>query len=145
MADPTSPTLISPLNEAKVIGNVLEFHFNVPTDTDNDKLVFMVEMDTNSVINTESANYKKWESRLSTDNKVQGTWTVKNGSTWETLPTGGVGSAYYSFEAKTIIVKQQVSSYPNTNTIWYFRVKCSDAALLNPVYNQVIAAQTIYG
>jgi len=142
MASPSAPTLLTPTNSAKVIGNILIFTFTVPTDTDNDKLVFKVEFDTNSVINPLSPNYKYNESRLSADQKVHGKWEAKNDSNvWVTLPTGGIDSTFYGNDARLTLRKQDCNGYPNSSEVWYWQMLCSDNMGQNPVFNQCIFAQ----
>ena len=104
MANPTTPTLLTPSDESTVIGNVLVFTFTAPSDTDNDKLVFRVELDTVDPISSSNPNYKVYESRLSEDAKEHGTWEVDNGSgTYIAIPTGGMASTYYGIRALEIL------------------------------------------
>lgn len=146
MADPTSPSLLTPADEASVIGNVLVFTFTAPSDTDNDKLVYRVEMDTNDPINSGSGNYKLYESRLTVDQSSHGKWEVDNGTgTYIEIPTGGMASTYYGNTVRVTIRKQEVSSYPDIKTIWYWRIGASDAIVHPPVFNQVIFGQCRFG
>ena len=146
MADPNAPTLSTPLDAAGIEGNVLVFVFTVPSDSDNDILVFQLEIDTNNPINTGSANYLQHESRLATDLQTNGKWEVKNaGGTYIALPTGGVDSTYYGRDAKVTIRLQDTSDYPNIDTTWYWRIGAGDGMSTSPVYNQAVYAQVIYG
>jgi len=146
MADPTSPTLLTPADSASIIGNVLVFTFTTPSDSDNDKLVYRVEMDTNAVINSGSANYKLYESRLTVNQSTHGKWEVDNGSgTYIEIPTGGMASTYYGNTARITVRKQEVSSYPDVNTTWYWRIGASDGMLDAPVFNQVCFGQCRFG
>ena len=144
MANPNPPVLLTPANSSKVIGNVLIFTFTIPTDSDNDKLVFRVEMDTNNPIDSGSLDYKKYESRLIA-NENQGRWEIKDGSNYIPMPSGGVSSTYYGNEAKVYIRQQEVYSYPSLNGTWYWRVSASDNIGLHPLFNQAIFAQVIFG
>jgi len=139
MADPNAPTLQTPVNNIDVIGNVIEAVFTVPSDSDNDKLVFSIEFDTNNPINSGSANYKQNESRLG-EFASNGVWEVDNGSgTFIPLPTGGIGSTYYGRDAKVILRKQDVTDYPDIDGTWYWRISAGDAfSGSTPVYNQVV-------
>ena len=146
MANPTNPILLTPADESTIYGNVLVFTFTTPSDSDNEKLVFRVELDTNNPINSGSPNYKVYESRLSQDAKIHGTWEVDNGiGTFIAIPTGGMPSTYYGNTARVKIRKQNVVSYPNLNSIWYWRIGASDAMIHPPVFNQVIFAQCRFG
>ena len=136
MADPNAPTLSTPIDGAGIEGNVLVFVFVVPTDSDNDKLVFHLEMDTNNPINTGSANYVSHESRLAADLQTNGKWEVKNaGGTYIALPTGGVDSTFYGRDAKVTIRYQDTTDYPWTDTTWYWRMSAGDGIATSPVYN----------
>jgi len=146
MANPTNPSLLTPVDTAIVVGNVLVFTFTAPSDTDNQKLVFRLELDTNNPIDSEGVNYKAFESRLSSNAKIHGTWEVDNGSgTFIAIPTGGMASTYYGNTARVKIRKQDVSSYPDIKTVWYWRIGASDAMIHPPVFNQVIFAQCRFG
>ena len=146
MANPTNPTLLSPANQASVIGNVLVFTFTSPNDTDNDKLVYRIEIDTNNPIDSENINYNVYESRLSTDAKIHGSWEVDNGTgTYIAIPTGGMASTYYGNTVRVIIRKEYVASFLNINTTWYWNIGASDALIYPPVFNQVYLAQCRFG
>lgn len=146
MADPGTPTLISPSSGATVVGNVIVFEFTVPSDTDNNNLIFQIELDTNSTISTSSGDYKKAESRFAYDTKAYGKWEVKNaGGTYIAIPTGGVTSTYYGNDARVSLRSQDTSIFPDSETTWYWRIGVSDDMGLNPVYNQVIFGQAIFG
>ena len=144
MATPTSPVLLTPSNNATVHGNVLIFTFTVPTDTDNDGLVFRIELDTNSPINPLSSHYKVNESRFAMDLKTHGKWEVNNSSVWEIIPTGGLSSDYYGKEAKITIRKQDTVNYPDISGYWYWQISASDNMITEPIYNQVIFGQCIF-
>jgi hypothetical protein len=146
MSTPSSPTLISPSNQANVVGNVLEFVFTIPTDNDSDLLVFMIELDTLNPPNISNTNYKANESRLSLDKKTNGKWEMKDGSgNYIDMPTGGVSSDYYGRDARVTLRQQDTSNYPNLLTNWYWRIKCSDQMINPPVYNRVIFSQCVFG
>ena len=127
MADPTTPGLQTPADAANVTGNVLEFVFTIPSDADSDNLVFMLELDTNAVIDSGNADYKSYESRLSTDQGIHGRWEYYTGSAWVEMPTWGVDLEFYGNNARVTIRKEEVTQgYPTLNTIWYWRVAVGD-------------------
>jgi len=138
MADPNPPTIQTPVNNIDVIGNVIEAVFTVPSDSDNDKLIFAIEFDTNNPIDTGSANYKLNESRLGSV-AANGVWEVDNGAgTYIPLPTGGIGSTYYGRTARVILREQDVNEYPDIDGTWYWRISAGDAFGESPIYNQVV-------
>jgi len=140
--DPAS--LLKPINHNSVTGNVLIFTWTVPTDTENKKLVFKVELDTVSPISSSNTNYKKYESRL-VDNANQGMWQVKNGSgTYITLPSGGIDSTYYGRDARCILRKQNDYVYPDLNTTWYWQISASNGISQLSVFNVAIFAQNSF-
>ena len=142
MADPNPPIPLTPRNNKPIIGNVIVFTFEVPSDTDNDKLVFKLQIDT---VNTfDSGNLKENESRFSTDQKTNGKWEVHNGSNFIIMPTGGVGSTYYGNDARVTIREQDTTNYPWTNTTWYWRILAADNLNAPALYNQVIFGQAVY-
>jgi len=146
MADPGSPSLVSPSDGSRVVGNVIVFTFEVPTDSDNDILVFRIELDTNSSIDTESSDYMTAESRHAEDQKTYGHWEVKDGSgNWIDMPTGGVGSTYYGRQARVILRSQDTNVFPTRETSWYWRIGVGDGMSSAPVFNQVIFGQAIFG
>jgi len=141
MADPTAPVLVTPEDYASVFGNVLVFVFTVPTDADNHDLVFRVELDTNSVINESSSDYKKYESRYF---KSNGLWEVKDNGTYITMASGGISSSYYGADARCTLMKQRnVSTYPERNTRWYWKISASDN-INCAVFNKVVYAQAVF-
>lgn len=143
MADPTPPVLLTPYNRSHIVGNVLIFTFTVPTDADNSKLIFRIEFDTNSTINSSNPNYKVNESRFPNNN---GNWQVKNASNiFIQMPTAGVGSVYYGKEAKIILNQKYTNNYPNIDTKWYWRVSASDKMGPHAIFNQTIFATAGFG
>jgi len=145
MATPSSPTLITPANDAVVVGNVLVFVFSVPSDDDSDSLVFRLELDTVDPPSSSNTNYKINESRYSSNQKTHGKWEVKNGSgNYIVMPSGGVKSDYYGRDAKVTIRLRDTVNYPALNTDWYWRISASDAMMYPPVYNKVIYGRTEY-
>jgi len=128
MADPTTPSLQTPADMAEVTGNVLEFVFTVPTDSDSDNLVFMLELDTNAIINDANPNYLFYESRLSTDQRIHGRWEVKDGGgDYIDIPTWGVDTEFYGRDARVTIRKEEVTQgYPTLNSTWYWRIAVGD-------------------
>jgi hypothetical protein len=146
MTTPGNPSLISPSNLTPVFGNIIVFSFTVPTDADNDKLVFRLEIDTNSPIDINSARYKFYESRFALDKRTYGKWQVKDsGGNWIDLPIGGVDSSFYGRDARIIIRKQEAETFPDVEGNWYWRISASDGMLRNPVYNRVVFGQAIFG
>ena len=137
------PVLNSPSNAATVIGNALVFTFTIPTDSNNSKLVFRVELDTINPPNYSDTNYIVYESRFS-DGGKNGTWQYQDSGIWYTMPSGGLGSSYYGKTAKITVLKQNVVKYPSINTVWYWDIGASDNMGLNPVFNEVIFAQAIF-
>ena len=117
MANPTSPTLISPIGGVRITDNTPTLAFTIPTDADNDCLCFQVELDTAHPINPSSTDYKKYESRLS-----QAAWQYWDGAQYRDMPSAGVPSTYYGAEALVTV--------PNTsrlrNGMWYWQVSASD-------------------
>jgi len=141
MADPGTINLLSPADDIIIIGNVLVFTFIVPTDTDYDKLVFRVELDTNTTIDPSHTDYKVNESRLS-----QGKWYVKNGvGVYVDMPSGGVDSTYYGNDAKIVLRQQEVLAYPDRKTAWYWRIGAADGMSTSHLFNQVIYGQARFG
>lgn len=118
MADPGTPTLVSPVGGVRITDNTPTLSFTIPSDADNDKLVFMVELDTHDPIQTGSSDYRKFESRLGV-----GAWQYHvSGSTYEDIPTGGVGSVAYN---KTGTVTVPLADWLR-NDIWYWKISVSD-------------------
>lgn len=143
MADPNPPVLLTPHLKPGVVGNVLIFTFTVPSDPDNNKLIFRIEFDTESTIDPLHTNYKKNESRFPTDN---GTWEVKNAlGTFIAMPTAGVGSTYYGNEARITLNKSYTINYPNIKTTWYWRISASDKMGPHAIFNQTIFGTAGFG
>ena len=117
MANPTNPSLNSPINGVLINDNTPSLSFLIPQDSDSNNLVFQIELDTNNPINPSSPDYRKYESRLG-----QGSWSYWNNSAMIELPTAGVYSEDYG--------KQAYFTVPSTeslkNGIWYWKVSCSD-------------------
>jgi hypothetical protein len=116
MANPTAPVLSSPISGVIIADNTPTLSFVVPSDTDNDNLVFRVELDTNNPVNPSSSDYKKYESRLG-----QGVWQYWDGDLLQ-MPTAGLGPAHYGTDATFTV--------PSTgrlrNSTWYWKVCVSD-------------------
>jgi hypothetical protein len=141
---PTNPVLITPIDQATVGGTTLIFVFTVPSDTDDNKLIFKLEMDTNNPINYLGSNYKSVESRLAADKKLNGKWEVQNGvGTYVDIPAIGVDSSYYGHTAKVTIRRQDTAQFPNLETTWYWRIGASDLMSL-PYFNTVVFAQAVF-
>lgn len=146
MADPNSPTLVSPGDGSDVIGNVIVFTFTVPSDSDNDKLVFRIELDTVNPPDSGNPNYKVAESRFAHDMETYGHWEVSDGASgFVDLPTAGIGSTYYGRQAKVTLRQQDTNVFPTSETTWYWRIGAGDGMSSSPVYNQCIYAQVSYG
>jgi hypothetical protein len=144
MANPGSPTLVTPANEAFVVGNVLVFVFIVPSDDDNQRLVFRVEMDTVNPPSSSNINYKVNESRFANDNKTHGRWEVKDGSDmYVPMPTGGISSDYYGRDARVTIRKQDTLNYPNLLGNWYWRISASDS-ITCATFNRAVFGQKVF-
>ena len=120
------PTLIVPLNNADIIGNVLVFEFTVPEASSLNNLVFRLELDTVSTFN--SGNLKQYESKLSTDLKIHGTWEVKDSSDeYVSIPIGGIGPTFYNNDARVNVRLQDTTEgYPDLKTNWFWRISTSD-------------------
>lgn len=152
MANPTSPILQTPSDNLEIIGNVLVFTFTASSDADNNLIVFRIELDTTNPINPLSDDYIKFESGVVGENGFflygdfypSGILNDKEyilnstntggesfdiwefADTGEPIPVEGIGPSDYG---KTIRVKlrlQEVVSYPNINTKWYWRISASD-------------------
>jgi len=117
MATPSAPVLVRPTSGVKINDNTPTLVFNVPTDADNDNLVFEVEMDTATPINPSSTDYRKFESRSG-----EGVWQYWNGSTYVEMPSAGMPSSFYGSEA--IFTVSNVSRL--RNAFWYWQVRVSD-------------------
>ena len=117
MADPTAPTLINPIGGEQISDSSPTMSFTIPTDSDNDNLVFQAEVDTNNPVQPASPNYLKYESRF-----LEGAWRYDNGSGFVDIPAAGVGSAAYGNTA-TITIPQ--SDRLNDGT-WYWKISVSD-------------------
>lgn len=117
MANPSNPLLNTPINGVLISDNTPSLNFTIPEDIDSDNLVFQIELDTNNPINSNSPNYKKFESRLG-----EGSWSYWNGTNLVELPTAGVYQENYG--------KQATFTIPNThklsNGMWYWKISCSD-------------------
>jgi hypothetical protein len=146
MANPSTPILIAPPNDSTVVGNVIVFSFTVPSDGDNDLLVFRVELD---IINPPSAanpHYKVNESRFAGDLKTNGNWQVKDsGGNYIQIPTAGIGSSFYGRDARVSIRKQDTVNYPDIDSVWYWRISAGDGMSHPVVFNRAIFAQAVFG
>ena len=137
--------LVSPVNDANIVGNVLVFEFTIPTDSYNLKLVFRLALDRNNPPDPLSSHYKKHESRFSLDNKQNGIWSTWNGSSWIQMPTGGVGSSFYGVNAKVEIRKQDTTNYPDVNLQpWYWEISSGEMPL-HSIYNEATFGQNVFG
>lgn len=132
MAVPGTPTLSSPIGGIMITDNTPTLNFVIPSDTDNDKLVFMIEVDTHNPIDPLSSDYLQMESR-----KGVGNWQYDSGSGYVDIPASGVGPVAYEKSATVTI--------PNIeklrNAIWYWKISVSDQ-LKCGVYN---GANSIFG
>ena len=115
MTSPANPILNQPIGGIIVLENTPSLSFTIPTDINNDKLVFEVELDTQNPINPASSDYKKYESR-----KQQGSWIYWNGTSFLQVPSTGVDSTAYNNEC--------IFTVPATlkNGIWFWKVSVSD-------------------
>ena len=136
MADPGTPTLINPISGIQIEDNTPTLSFVIPSDADNDQLVFMAELDTTNPIDTGSDDYLKMESRLE-----QGIWQYDNGSSFVDMPTAGVGSTYYGNTA-TVTVE---AADRLANDIWYWRISVSDQLTTVKYGNTATYACNRYG
>ena len=118
MADPGVPTLINPISGVQISDNTPTLSFTIPTDADNDNLVFQAELDTHNPIQTGSSDYLKYESRLG-----EGNFEYYNGSSFVSMPTGGVDSSAYGQTAKVTV---PVSDTLRNDT-WYWKISVSDS------------------
>lgn len=117
MANPSKPILTQYVGGVLVEDKTPQLKFVIPTDLDADMLVFRIELDKNSTINSSSSYYRKFESRLS-----QGTWTYWNGTSYVELPEAGVKQEHYGNEA----IFEVPEEYKLDGGFWYWRVSCSD-------------------
>ena len=146
MAYPNPPILVSPPNESIVIGNVIVFVFTVPSDADNNTLVFRVELDITNPPNAAHTHYKVNESRFANDLKTNGNWQVQDsGSNFIHMPTGGIGSEYYGRDARVFIRKQDTVNYPDIDGAWYWRISAGDGMGHPVLFNRAIFAQAVFG
>jgi len=122
MANPGTPTLNSPISGVQISDNTPTLSFQIPSDSDNDDLVFQCELDTNSSINTGSSDYKKFESRYNGQDIDQGNWQYDPGSGFESMPSGGIDSSAYTKTATMTVP----ASRSLRNAIWYWRISVSD-------------------
>lgn len=144
MANPSVPSLIAPVNEARVYGNVLVFVFTVPTDIDNQSLVFRIEIDRVNPPVSSSSYYKVNESRLAFDKKSNGHWQVDDGTgTYIDMSTGGVSPSYYGRNARVTIRKQDTSNYPDSLNNWFWRISASDN-ITCAVFNKAVFGQNVF-
>lgn len=144
---PNDPSLQNPIDHSILVGSTLVFVFTIPTDIDNNKLVFNLELDTNSTIDFLSSNYKTIESRKSTtlDLKTNGKWEVQNSvGAYIPLVQAGIGSEYYGRTAKVTMRKSDTTQFPDIETIWYWRIGASDSIVSKPYFNQVVFLQGVF-
>jgi len=141
---PNNPVLSTPVDQSYLFGTILTFVFTVPSDIDDNKLVFNLELDINNPINSSSSYYKTCQSRFN-NGTTNGKWEVQDGvGTYVTLPTGGIDSSYYGRTAKVTIKKQLTTQFPNIETIWYWRIGASDLLAGCQVFNRVVFAQGVF-
>jgi hypothetical protein len=144
MANPGIPILLDPLNESVVVGNVIVFTFSVPSDLDNQQLVFRIELDTVNPPSVLSSNYKVNESRYAEDKKSNGRWEVKNSSgVYIELPTGGVDSSFYGRDARVFLRKQDTLNFPDSLSDWYWKISASDN-LTCAIFNIAVFGQKVF-
>jgi hypothetical protein len=142
---PNSPVLLTPIDQAVIGGTTLVFVFTVPSDIDNDSLIFRLELDTNNPINYLGPNYKSVESRLNYDQKANGKWEVQNGvGTYVNLPQAGVNSTYYGRTAKVTIRRQDTTQFPNLDAVWYWRIGASDELGGLAIFDQTVFMQGVF-
>jgi hypothetical protein len=132
MANPGNPTLSSPIGGILITDNTPTLNFTIPSDTDNDKLVFMVEVDTHDPIDTMSSDYLQMESR-----KGVGSWQYDPGTGYVDIPPSGVGPTAYNKSATVTIPGLDRLR----NAIWYWKISVSDQ-LKCGVYN---GSNSIFG
>jgi hypothetical protein len=121
MANPSNPILNQPINAILIADNTPTLSFTIPSDADNNNLVFMIELDTQNPINPLSTDYKKFESRLDNDS-----WQYWNGNNFATIPTGGINSSAYNQEGLFTVPASL------RNAVWYWKISTSDKA--GPAY-----------
>lgn len=117
MANPGTPTLISPISGVQITDSTPTLSFTIPSDSDNDDLIFQVELDTHNPLQTASSDYLKLESRFGV-----GSWQYDTGSGFNDVPTGGIGTTAYN---KTGTVTVPVAEALR-NDIWYWKISVSD-------------------
>jgi len=115
MSNPSNPIANQPIGGITITDNTPTLSFTIPTDADNDKLVFEIELDTQNPINVASTDYRIYESR-----KQEGIWRYWNGSNFENLPAIGIGSTAYNQECLFTVPTGL------RNAIWYWKVSVSD-------------------
>jgi hypothetical protein len=115
MANPNEPILNQPINDITIVDNTPTLSFTIPSDADNNTLVFRAELDTQNPINPLSSDYRAYESR-----NQQGLWQYWNGSAFVEIPPVGIGSAAYNAEGHFTV--------PNSlrNAHWYWQISASD-------------------
>lgn len=137
----TKPEILKPVNNVVIRGNVMIFSWLIPTDSDNKKLVFKLELDTVSTFN--SSNYKFCESRFK-DKKNKIKWKFKDNNEFVEFPTGGVDLSHYNKEAQLFITNES-EIYPDLNSTWFFRILVSNNLKNTAVYNQTVFGQVRFG
>lgn len=137
-------SLVSPLNDLDVVGNVLIFTFEIPfvdSTSQNlrskltpfmypvyrlytdDKLVFRLALDTNNPINPSSLHYKEFESRLSSGSNQNGRWEFFKDNAWSEIPASGIRPSNFGQKARVQVRKQDTTNYLDVDsTSWYWEI-----------------------
>jgi len=140
MADPTVPVLVAPIGGEQTTEKQATFFFTAPSDSDNDLLHFMLEIDSVNPPTDGNADYKKFETRFSSDHE-EGRWEFWNGTVWQLLPETGLPTAYYGTTVKCTIPK----SAELTLGTWYWRIQASDYNTSAVLYNQATFNVDVFG
>ena len=138
---PASPTQVTPADYISVIDSTPRFEFNCPTDPDNSRVTFAIEVDT---VNTfDSGNLMTIESRFShTDEDNHGYWDYDSdgAGNFAILDSAGILTATYSG-------RKIRASFPTTKALkaanYYWRILVSDNLIYSPsnVLNQFLLGQ----
>ena len=130
-------SLISPNNSDNIIGNVIRFGFYIPTGYTS-RLIFKLDIDTVNTFN--SGNLMSFESRFS-----QAQWKYYENSTWNAIEESGIATGHDNAEARVIINQYRESSFPETETLYYWRISSSDDMTSQPIYKQFVFGQATWG
>lgn len=170
MANPTIPTILDPTSGEKLYGNVLVITFTVPDDLDGDPIAFKVEIDKNNPPNSQSVNYRVFESRFADfRNSGHGTWQLQDSNgDWFQMNSGGVtnyediqlneavntlNGTFYRFwtqnlssydNARVVLTEAHANNYINENGKYYYKIWVTDDMSFDPVFNQVIFGQAAF-